>query len=421
MAGGADDPAAATNKIPAIAMLPDGSELKGVMLPRYDENHNLIGVLKSEKITLVSAGQLAGTSISIELFNANQTPRGRIDLVKATYHQEKGLVASTDPVEIKSDRMTASGSGLYYFFDQGQGFLLGPATTTILPAPTETSMNAPTSPLRATALLGMALVSAPVHANPKPEITAEEKAAVHADAVSRAAAAREAGTAARESLQADLADAETASKAAATFLVQADLPPVSTDIQPATKPLDVKPEPTDTVIHCEGGMYFDPDEGVLVYLKNVTVKDPRFNLSGANELKVFFGKKPPKEEDEKDKAATDDTKDKKTDGKSSQSDLGLGVGAKFGDVERIVATGAVLLDQKPAKEGDEPIQASGAIFSYNIKADQVIISGGYPWVVKGKQWLRAKEPNLNLRISPKAGSFVTEGDWETIFNLEQKK
>jgi lipopolysaccharide export system protein LptA len=182
----------------------------------------------------------------------------------------------------------------------------------------------------------------------------------------------------------------------------------------------VKPEPTDTVIHCEGGMYFDPDEGVLVYLKNVTVKDPRFNLSGANELKVFFGKKPPKEES-KNAATTDGTGEKPAKEDPAKSVFGGGVGANFGDVERIVATGAVLLDQKPAKEGDEPIQASGAIFSYNIKADQVIISGGYPWVVKGKQRLRAKEPNLNLRISPKAGSFVTEGDWETIFNLEQKK
>ena len=155
-------------------------------------------------------------------------------------------------------------------------------------------------------------------------------------------------------------------------------------------------------------------------MKNVTVRDPRFDLSGANELKVFFGKKPPREET-KDKTTPDETKDKTSKEEFAKSGLGMGFGANFGDVERIVATGAVLLDQKPAKEGDAPIKASAAIFSYNIKADQIIMSGGFPWVIKGSHRLRAKEPNLSLRIAPKAGTFVTEGgNWETIFNLEQK-
>ena len=32
-----------------------------------------------------------------------------------------------------------------------------------------------------------------------------------------------------------------------------------------------------------------------------------------------------------------------------------------------------------------------------------------------------KEPNLILRLSPKTGSFITEGNWEMGGNLEQKK
>ena len=63
---------------------------------------------------------------------------------------------------------------------------------------------------------------------------------------------------------------------------------------PAAKPLEVKTGPNDTVINCTGGAYFDADAGVLVYLKNVTVKDPRYDMTGANELKIFFEKKPPR-------------------------------------------------------------------------------------------------------------------------------
>ncbi len=399
-----------------FALLPPGSELKGVMLPRYDENHQLTAVLKSQAVKLLDATSVAGRSVSIEFFNPDQTPKGRIDLDTATIHQETGLISTRDPVEIKSDRLNATGSGLYYSFANNEGFLLGPATTTILQAPTETTMITPLSPLRATALLGMSLLAHPLSAAPPPPITAEQIAAIQADVTSRAPAANAARAATRSSLDAHLADAGAASQAAATFLVQADLPPVTPDANPPpAKPLEVKPGAGDTVINCEGGMYFDPDEGVLVYLKNVTVKDPRFDLSGADELKIFFGKKPAKD--------PKDPKDKPEPAEPAKAKDGFGgnIGANFGDVERIVATGTVLIEQKPTEAGKEPIKASGGIFTYNLKEDQIILKGRYPWVVQGTTHLTAQEPNLILRISPKAGSFVTEGHWEMGGRIEQKK
>lgn len=266
---------------------------------------------------------------------------------------------------------------------------------------------------RAAAVLGMALPPHSLLALPPPPITAEEIKAIEADAASKAPAAAAANAAAGTTLKTDLADAEAASKAAAAFLAQADQAPVAADAEPAAaQPLDVKPGPGDTVINCEGGMYFDPDEGVLVYLKNVTVKDPRFDLSGANELKIFFGKKPAKGENAKPENVKPD---------KAKEGFGAKMGANFGDVERIVANGAIVLDQKPKDNNKEPIRASGAIFSYNLKADQIIISGGFPWVLQGKTFMRAKEPNLVLRISPKASSFVTEGRWEMGGNLAPKK
>lgn len=396
--------------MPAIALLPDGSELKGVMLPRYDENHVLVGVLKSKAMTLVNSGQIAGTTVSVEFFNPDQSPRGRIDLEKATFYQEKGLLTANEPVTIRSDRMTAQGSGLYYSFIKGRGFLPGPATTTLF-APPATTMNAPHTPLRATAMLGMAMLTTPVIAAPPPPLTPAEIAAIQAAAESKAPAAAAAATATRTTLDADLADAAAASQAASAFLVQADLPPVPpAPAPPPAKPLDVTPGPNDTVINSTGGIYFDPDAGILVYLKNVTVRDPRFNLSGADELKVFFAKKPPKPE----KKNTPQVPGKAND------PFGGGIGANFGDVEKIVATGAVLIDQKSTEPGKQPIKASGTIFTYNVKADQIILKGGYPWVLQGKTYMRAKEPNLILRISPKAGGFVTEGNWEMGGNIDQK-
>lgn len=125
----------AKGKIPAIALLPDGSELKGVMLPRYDENHKLVGVLKSQAMTLVSAGQISGRVVTVEFFNPDQSPRGRLDLVSATFYQEKQLISTEERVEIKSDRLSAKGEGLYYSFAGNKGFLLGHVTTILQASP----------------------------------------------------------------------------------------------------------------------------------------------------------------------------------------------------------------------------------------------------------------------------------------------
>ncbi len=410
----------APKKMQAMSLLPDGSELKEVMLPRYDEKRQLVGVLKAATLTLVSAGKIAGKSVVIEFFNPDQSGRGRIRLKTALFDQEKGFLSAIEPVEIQSDRLNAQGTSLYYSFDQAEGFLKGPATTT-LQAPPETTMNAPRPALRATALLGVSMVTQSLNAAPPPAVSESEKAAVQQDAVSKAPSAAAANAAVLVTLNRNLEDANHASAAASAFLAKADVPnPATTPAETApeaAKPLEIKPQPQDTVIQCEGGMYFDSDDGILVYMKNVTVTDPRFTLSGADELKVFFEKKPAKPAPAKPAPAPAATT---VDKSPASSGFGGGIGSNFGAVERIVATGAVVIEQKGAP-GKEPIKASGALFSYNLKADQIIIKGGYPWFTQGATFMRAMQPELILRLSPKTGSFVTEGNWQMGGNLEQKK
>ena len=90
------------------------------------------------------------------------------------------------------------------------------------------------------------------------------------------------------------------------------------------------------------------------------------------------------------------------------------------DVERIVATGAVRILQKQTEAGKQPVEASGAIFSYHPATGEIVLSGGYPWVKQGTNFMRAKQPNLSLRIH-KNGSFVTEGNWDMGGTLNQKR
>ena len=56
-------------------MLPDGSQLHGVMFPRYDEDHRLAGVLKAEAMTLVNAKTIAGETVSPSSFSTRTSAR----------------------------------------------------------------------------------------------------------------------------------------------------------------------------------------------------------------------------------------------------------------------------------------------------------------------------------------------------------
>ena len=410
----AEDPAAASaKKLSAVSLLPDGSQLHGVMFPRYDENQHLIGLLKAKTMTLVNSETISGDEVTLEFFNSDHSPRGRADLQTAVFHQSKGMLETREPITLRSDSISANGAGLFYSLNNGEGFLIGPATTWIEAAP-KTAMNTNHSPLRATAALGMSLLTLPLSAAAPPPLTPAEDAAILADAESSAATHAAATRAAIPNLRADLEASAAATAAATAFLEESDLlapaSPAAPPAVPPAAPLDIKPGPDDTVVSCKGGMYFDTDKGVFVYLKDVTVTDPRFSLTGANELKIFLGKKP-----EKTPAKTADDPAKAD--KNAAPDLGLG--AKFGDVEQILATGAVRILQKSVEAGKEPVEASGAIFTYHPKSGEIVLRGGYPWVRQGPNYMRAKEPNLILRIQ-KDGSFITQGDWEMGGKIPKK-
>jgi len=389
-------------KLSAVALLPPGSQLQRVMLPRYDDDRRLSGVLKAQTMTLVSEDVIAGDTVSIEFFNPDRSPRGRIDLVKAVLDQGRGLLRAHETVTIQADRIHARGNGLVYSLEQGEGFLKGPAVTRIQAA-TETTMNSKSTPLRSAAAAIAA--SATLAAAPPAPLTPEQSAAIQADAATAAATHAGASESARVNLRSELEASAAATAAASAFLEEAELltdEPVTAP-EPA-QPLDVKTGPSDTVISCDGGMYFDADAGVFVYLKNVRVADPRFSLSGANELKIFLAKKP------QEPAAA----------KTPDKEPSMALGAKFGDVERIVATGAVRILQKQPEAGKEPVEASGAIFTYHTQTGEIVLTGGYPWVRQGATFMRANEPNLSLRIQ-KNGSFVTEGNWDMGGTLNQER
>lgn len=396
-------------KIPAISVLPDGSELEGVVLPRYDKDFRLTGSLRADKLTLVGPEVIQGDNVHITMINPDRADaRTEITLGSAVLDQVRGIISAEEDVTINAASFTASGTALHLAFEEGQGFVSGPATTIIL-APIETAMHTPANPrqpILATAALGVAVATSAVHALPL-AISEEELAALQRDAASSATTIEAHATESREIVEATRALSGEISHTARTFLINQVLdpgeqPPAAPEREEA-KPLDIEATPKDTRIQSDGGFYFDAETGILVYLKNVRVSDPRFTLDGVDELKIIFAKKP-----EAEKAESEPEND----------DPAAGFAAGVGDVERIIATGRVLFKQRQPQDSKPPVEASGALFNYDVTKGEIILSGGYPWVRQGGYYARALQPNLNLRIR-RDGSFVTEGNWDTGQNIQR--
>ncbi len=404
-----------SSPIPAISLLPEGSILEKVMFPRYDRDRKLTGVLRCDRMTIVSADTISGDGVSMEAFNPDRSPKGRLDLRTALYDQKKNLLKADEAVTITSERVVAEGTGLIYALDRHKGFLKGPATTTISNPPS-TAMTPSRPKFRVTALLGAAIL--PLAAQ-TPALTPKAPGPLPEDAASKAPEAAEAAKNARNDLRSILQASEEANKATAQFLEEADLL-AANDAAPAGEvtlpaPPEIKTGEDLTIINCLGGIYLDPDltplSAVLVYLKGVTVKNPQINLKGANELKVFFDRKPEDPNKPKKAPAADTAK------KDEKANFG---GVNLGDPRKIVATGAVVIDI-PSRGGKEPIQASASYFSYDLVTGDIVLRGGKAWIIQGAARMRALDPNAGIYIK-KDMTFTTDNSpFEQMIPTPQKK
>ena len=425
-APGAEEDGKSKKKLPASQLLPDGSQLHGVVIPRHNKQRKLVNSLMADVVTLVNDEIMAGERVTIDFFDNRGERDVRIKLQQATFNQSIGMLHASEKVTMDADGYQAKGTGLHYAMRQGRGLLTGPATTTIINPP-QTAMNSKTPSLIGAAGIALVANTTPVAA----QAPANEPAPVRVNTVAEGPISKSRSES-EKALKSSVKDSATTDAEVKEFVEKIPLDyeklTGSKPTPPPSKPLDFKPTPEHTVINCEGGMYFDSDKGLLVYLKNVKVTDPQYILTGADVLQVYMSKKPeePKksgkpEKPNADPKKKDGDKDKPQD-KKAEEDKGPvpAIGGNFDQVEKIVAKGAVRILQKAVVKGKQPVEASGALFIFHPETGDILLSGGYPWVKQGDFFARAKEPNLTLRMK-KNGDFVTEGAWEMGGRLNQNK
>ena len=277
------------------------------------------------------------------------------------------------------------------------------ATAAMLIALTSMLTAAPPKPPSTAKLDTIDKLAAPIAENNEARQQKAEKAILHSD--DRSAAADQKIQAFLKHSGQDKKLEQNIPTEPATELTQAD-----NEAEPDKKTANKEKELSTIKIECDGGIYFDNEEGILAYLKNIRLDESNsdFKLRCSDELKILFDNSP---KEEKKNNASNGAEPQKTEPTPEQKDSSF---SELGDLQEIIATGSVKILGK--NSDDQPFLASGNIASYNAKTGEMILKGGRPTLQQSaNEYLQAGEDGQWIRIQMKdkdIESIITsQGKW----------
>lgn len=412
--------------LPAIGLLPEGSNLQGVLIPRYDKERNLVASLRAELMTVVTKDEIEALGVNLKLFGSGSVEHGEVTMQQATYNHASGMIRSNKPVQVSTPSLRATGSGLVVQMSREpggpnsslEGFLLGPVETTFY-KDRHTSMKRPAS-LTSLALVCLALTDPLLAAGPVP-LRPEELEAIdlqvervqapdHAEDTARMLSAGEGRARATE------ASMQAFAKRSAVLINEPAAAAVVADAADAS----AGPAQAGVKVESEGGMYFDAEKNVIVYTKNIRLDEGRFQLACDDQLQVFLKNEPKKaaakpEAEGEGKPEPEGGEEPK--GKPEGGLLGVG-GAGISGIERIIATGNVRVTSKDPQ--GSPIVASAETAVYEAATEAFILKGGLPQIQRGPSYQRALEPGIYIRYTRDGNFEMSEGKKETFIVLPEK-
>ncbi len=412
---------------PTLDILPEGSILRRVSLPRYDENFVPISLLTAETMTVLDKGRIDGLGVTIHLYAKDGSIDARTKMRHAIYDQKLSTLKVNEAISIQGKSYLANGTGMIYDWKSNRGFLLGPANTTFkkTPPPKSTTMQltpSPTPRAIAGSLVLLTSMGSSAIAEPPAKLTTAqieefekltqpvknqielEQKKTRTIVAENQQISQQADTRITPFLQ-SIGQGELLAKTPIKATPEEAKPQA-----PEVKPANPKLPPVETIkVTCDGGFYFDTDTGIFAYLKNVTLTTPRFNLTCRDELKIFLEKK--------EEPKTDTKKEtKKNEKKNAKKNDGI---AAFGDVKRIIATGKVTVKGKDQKNNTFIATAESA--SYDAKTGEMILSGGLPRLQLGpNQFIQSRKAGQYIRIL-RSGKLITEGKWHMETTIKKKK
>ena len=405
---------------PTLNILPEGSILRRVRLPRYDKDFNPTSLLAAEQLTVLDSYRIEGEGVTIELYEQDGSLQAKTKMRRAIYDRKNSTIEAKEAIYLKGTNYVASGSGLIFNWKSEQGFINGP-TSTRFHFKKATAMNFP-SPrqLNQSASIASALlISSPIlMATPPMPLTSEQLAVLEQHSQSTQPQTDAARSEIQQHIQTQTQLAESSRKQITPFLksigkdtllIQNPTPPIKPtegNANSTDNKTNLQPGESTLLVECDGGLYFNNDVGILAYLKNIRLTEDRFQLTCRDELKVLLDQKPI--------PAKDGTiVEEKPDDKKSEPI------SAFGDIKQIIATGDVQVTR--LDEQGRRFSAMAETASYDAKTGEIILRGGRPRLQQSaNQYLQAQEPGQWVRILKNGKLVTSKGKWKMVAVLKNR-
>lgn len=127
----AQDPADAVGKgeFPGLQLLPPGSVITGISLPRY-ENHRVITLIQAASLKVLTRTTVELKGIDVSLYMDEHTVT-HLHADGAEYNFTTRRAATVGNVSVEDPRFSASGQGVVFSMENRRGILVGPVRTTL--------------------------------------------------------------------------------------------------------------------------------------------------------------------------------------------------------------------------------------------------------------------------------------------------
>jgi len=159
-----DQPARSSTRLsPSLDLLPSGSILQDVRIPRYDEKKRRAALLKADTLRVISEHRVSGTQIKLQVFNRSGQPSLWVNMQAADYFRDEGRIEARDALTVRGDGFAARGPGAVFHLNSRKAFLHGPAFTSFVRDKARRK-NRPATTTKATAMrpLVRSLAAAPM-------------------------------------------------------------------------------------------------------------------------------------------------------------------------------------------------------------------------------------------------------------------
>lgn len=378
-------------RLPALEILPEGSILKDIRIPRYNADYTNASLLTAEKLEVISNDEIQGTNVCISLYDKAGKGKTETTLNAVNFNQRTGLITSRENLTFYADTFSASSQGIALDWEKHCGFLLGKNQTIIyikesnpminskVPSettPTATSTSSTLPSAKKNVAVASAAAAATLATFPA-MLSAQDMAKIDELAQPSTENFIQQLDQTKEHLKA------TAEAEAKIEVIRKDLhdqlgnPPKIAANQPPLAEL-VPIAGRDFIKITSDHLLFDAKQGLFVYSGDVKITHPKYAFTCDGELKIVLNEAVVAE------ALTADEKAE------------LKPNARFDDIKYIIATKNVVVQAKDNK--GKPVTATTPNLTFNKTTGDIILRGKNSRVTTADAQLKVNTTDGYIRL-----------------------